>query len=371
MKIEYNAPMLLVDAHEDLAYNILTFGRDYTRSAAETRHAESGSQIYEQNGDTLLGWPDFQRGQVALIFATLFAAPQRAREGDWDTQCYKNADEARHRYRLQADVYHRLCDEYPAKFRLARGSRDVRAILAGWENPSLVERPVGLILLMEGAEGVRSPDELQEWWELGVRIIGPAWRGNAYCGGTREPGPLTRAGYALLDAMASIGFTLDISHMDERAALQALEHYPGAIIASHANAAALLKGAETNRHLSDAVLRSLIERGAVIGVVPYNKFLLPGWKRADGREIITLQHLAAHIDYICQLSGDAAHAGIGSDFDGGLGLQDVPAGLDTIADLRKLIPLLAEKGYSEADIASVMGQNWITLLERALPPNSR
>ena len=58
---------------------------------------------------------------------------------------------------------------------------------------------------MEGAEGVRSPRELEEWWARGVRLIGLAWAGNRYCGGTGEPGPLTSEGYALLEAMAAWG----------------------------------------------------------------------------------------------------------------------------------------------------------------------
>ena len=45
---------------------------------------------------------------------------------------------------------------------------------------------------MEGAEGVRSPSELDEWWQWGLRIIGPAWAGNRFCGGTQEPGSAHR-----------------------------------------------------------------------------------------------------------------------------------------------------------------------------------
>jgi membrane dipeptidase len=60
--------------------------------------------------------------------------------------------------------------------------------------------------------------------------------------------------------------------MDEQAVLQALEVYPGTIIASHANAAALLKGVDTNRHLSDRVIAGLLERDAVIGTVITTSF---------------------------------------------------------------------------------------------------
>jgi len=59
--------MLIVDAHEDLAWNMLTFGRDYTLPVAKTRQCEQGSETPKRNGDTLLGWPEYQRGQVGII----------------------------------------------------------------------------------------------------------------------------------------------------------------------------------------------------------------------------------------------------------------------------------------------------------------
>src|SRR5512139_3282282 len=98
---------LLVDAHQDLAWNMATFGRDYTRAAADTRALENGGLAPAQNGDTLLGWPDYQQGRVALIFATLFAAPLRRKEGEWDTQVYASLAQARQLYSAQLDIYHR------------------------------------------------------------------------------------------------------------------------------------------------------------------------------------------------------------------------------------------------------------------------
>jgi membrane dipeptidase len=80
-----------------------------------------------------------------------------------------------------------------------------------------------------------------------------------------------------------------------------------------------------------------------------------------------LDVVAAHIDHVCQLAGDALHAGIGSDFDGGFGVQSVPPEIDTIADMQKLISLLRERGYSEADAAKVLGGNWLNFLQANLP----
>ena len=377
--------MLIVDAHQDLAWNILTFGRDYTRSAAETRRLEQGGEAPLRNGDTLLGWPDYQRGRVAVIFSVLFVTPAHRREA-WETVYYRNPEQAHTLYRAQLDAYHRLADRHPDKFRMLHQRADLVDLLAHWErtdldfparknkgngrDPDSLPRPghpVGLVTLMEGAEGVRQPAELEEWWRLGVRIIGPAWAGTRFCGGTREPGPLTKEGYALLEAMAHLGFILDVAHMDEKALMQALDFYPGHIISTHANVRSLLKDQDSNRHLTERAIQGLLERGAILGLTPLNSFLLSGWKRGDPRELVSLHRLADHIDHVCQSAGDARHAGLGSDFDGGFGLQSVPIEIDTIADLVGLAPILAERGFSQADIDSIMGGNWLDLLKKALP----
>ncbi len=143
---------------------------------------------------------------------------------------------------------------------------------------------------MEGADAIRSPAELAGWWEFGLRLIGPAWAGTRYCGGTKEPGPLTDEGRALLKTMADFPFILDLSHMDEPAALEALDFYEGPVIASHGNCLALLPNYATNRQFSDRVLRGLIERDGVVGLVPFNAFLKVGWLRASGsrREEVSL-----------------------------------------------------------------------------------
>ncbi len=360
---------LIVDAHEDLAWNALTFGRDYTCSALETRRLEAGGPSPEHNGDTLLGWAEYQQGNVALVFSTLFVSPVRRALGAWDTQAYTTFDEARQRMLAQLAVYQRLTDEHPDKFRLVRSRGDLESHLALWRKfpTDEVGHPVGLVILMENAEGIRAPDELSEWWEFGVRFIGPAWAGTRYCGGTRDPGPLTKDGYALLEGMADIGFSLDLSHMDRQAALQALDSYSGVIIASHANPLAMLSGSESNRHLTDELIDGIFERDGVIGVVPYNTFLKFGWTPKDDRQAVPLQVIADHIDYYCQRAGNARHVGIGSDFDGGFGLQHVPAEIKSIADIQKLAPILEARGYSPDDVAAVFGGNWIDILHRVLP----
>ncbi|MBN2044789.1 MAG: membrane dipeptidase [Anaerolineales bacterium] len=370
---------LIVDAHQDLAWNMLTFGRDYTRSAAETRALERGTDAPRLNGDTLLGWEDYQQGRVALVFATLFNAPMRKQAGEWDTQCYLNAEQAYGLHQQQLDAYHRLVGEHPDKFRLIRTQTDLSAHLAEWDSQSASPEmdsedpeaqtglPVGLVILMENAEGIRHVDELTEWWSGGVRMIGPAWAGTRFCGGTAEPGPLTNEGYALLEAMSDLGFVLDISHMDAYAAMQALDSFEGTVIASHANPLALMHREESNRFLPDELIAAVFERGGVIGAVPYNRFLDSNWVKGMRRELVSLVKAAAVIDYYCQMAGDARHVGLGSDFDGGFGWQHIPHELNTIADLHLLAPLLAQKGYRDDDLDAIFGKNWLTMLQSALP----
>ncbi|MEA2008895.1 MAG: membrane dipeptidase, partial [Chloroflexota bacterium] len=326
-----------------------------------------GKPTPQRNGQTLLGWPNYQKGKIAIVFSTLFVAPVKAARNQWDKQYYATPDQAHQKYLAQIDAYYRLCDEHPEKFRLIFNQADLETVLKSWED-NASSPLVGLVILMEGAEGVRSPGELALWQKKGVRMIGPAWAGTRFCGGTREPGGLTPAGYELLDGMADFNITLDISHMDERAVLEALDYYPGSIIASHANAKALLKNSTSNRHLTDRVIQGLMERDAIIGIVPYNRFLKEGWTIGDNRSEVTLaEHVVAQIDHICQIAGNAKHVGIGSDFDGGFGLSAAPTEIDTIADLQKLGPILAQKGYSEEDVKSILGENWIMHLKETLP----
>jgi membrane dipeptidase len=73
------------------------------------------------------------------------------------------------------------------------------------------------------------------------------------------------------------------------------------------------------------------------------------------------------IDMVCQTAGDALHAAIGTDFDGGFGAEATPAEIDTIADLQLLVPALQDRGYAEEDIGAIMHGNWLRLLRRCLP----
>ena len=67
------------------------------------------------------------------------------------------------------------------------------------------------------------------------------------------------------------------------------------------------------------------------------------------------------------MAGNTRHVGLGSDFEGGFGLNAVPVGIETIADLQKIGKLLEMKGYNDEDVSAILGKNWLHHLEISLP----
>jgi membrane dipeptidase len=353
------AAVIVVDAHQDIAYNHFKFGRDYRTSALVNR-------LREPNITDLatVGLPESIAGRVALVFATLFVAPE---ESDWtpvgNERTYKTPLEAYSLASAQMDYYERLCDETSA-LRLVKTAADLDAVLATWEpDVDIRQRMQGLVILMEGADPIQVPAQFEEWHARGVRIVGPAWQATRYSAGTGKPGRLTKLGRELLDALMDKRAILDLSHLAEDASLEALDLFEGTVIASHTNAR---KFKDSDRHFTDTQILRLAERDGVMGAVLYNRFLSNTWTRTDRKDAVTLQTVADAMDYVCQLTGSARHIGIGTDFDGGFGAQAIPAEFDTVADLHKIAEVLRARGYSEPDIEGVMSGNMLRKLREAL-----
>lgn len=356
--------MLIVDAHQDLAYNALAFGRDYRQSVQVTRAREAGGPVVEATGTCIVGLPELLEGNVALVFGTLFTMPARRAIRRPGFVVYQHPDQAHTQAMSQLDFYHRWVDEHP-QLSLVQTRSDLDQVLASWPKQPVEgeadPRQVGLVILMENADPIRSSAEVEMWVERGLRIVGLAWSGNRYTGGTGEPGPLTDEGRALLNVLADWGLALDLSHMAERAAFEALERFEGVVLASHSNPQHFVP---TDRHLSDDLIRAIAERDGVIGVVLFNRFLRRDWSSGDRKELVSLDHVVDVIDYTCQLIGSAAYVGLGSDFDGGLGRESIPAELDTVADMPKIAAALSERGFASQDVEAIMGGNWVRLLRR-------
>jgi membrane dipeptidase len=346
----------IVDAHEDITWNVLAYGRDVRRSALETRELERGGHVPEENGMCMVGLPEWLEGGVAVVFGTIYVSP--ARRGHMSgPQVYSNAEEAHALGQEQLDTYHRLADE-EEQIALVGSLDDLDGVLGSWGDGS---PRIGIVPLMEGADPIGEPAEAEMWFERGVRLVGLSWKaGTRYAGGDAAPGPLTDLGRQLLEVMADLGMMLDVSHLAEESFFEAVARFEGQVVATHANPRALVPGP---RHLSDEMIRRVAERDGVVGIVPANPFLRPDWKTTAA----TLSDVVAAIDHVCQVVGDASHVGLGSDFDGGFGAEHTPAELDTVADLKRIGPALGDAGYDEAHIGAILGDNWLRILRSTLP----
>lgn len=198
-----------------------------------------------------------------------------------------------------------------------------------------------------------------------MRILAPAWHATRYAGGTGEPGPLTELGRRLIEEIERTGLVLDVSHLAEASFFEALDLYHGPVIASHSNCRAFVP---TDRQLSDEMIRALAQRDGVIGIVLFNRFLQDGWKEAGRiKSQVTLAHVVKHIQHVCDLTGDARHVALGSDFDGGFGAESIPAELEHVEDLYKIEDALLAAEFPEEDIDNIMNGNWLRMLRRSLP----
>ena len=365
--------MFIVDAHLDLAYNALNKNRDPRRKLAELRTAEAPDY---KRGIPTVSFPAMRQAGVGLVFATLFNTPQNDPfpDGSDEDEKYTTAEDAHRLGMKQIDFYHRLVDE-DETLRQVTDAATLDEVVASHmarplpspppEEESAARPLLGLLLLMEGADHIRVPEETELWYDAGVRVIGPAWDDTRYCAGAWRDSKqgLTKEGRELLNVMGDLGMILDLTHMSEIATFQALDAYAGPVVATHANARSLVP---TERQLNDRQIRLIGERDGVIGCVLFNAFLKEGYRKGSGKHLVTLDHVVAHIDHVCQIIGDAKHAGIGSDLDGGFGAADIPTPLDSIADLPLIAAALRDRGYTETDVAGIMGQNWVELLRRTL-----
>jgi len=350
------AKPIIVDAHQDIAWNKIALGRDFLESVADKR-AREGTNPAHGEGPALCGFPELIAGNVKVIFATIYVAKARPDRTGWG-KVYNTPEEA-HAQAMEQIAYYSMLAMDP-RVSLITSRDDLERVLAS-PTPK-----IGLVILMEGADPIIAPAQTPEWFDAGVRIVGPAWSQTRYSGGTRAPGPLTELGRALMPQLERAGIILDASHMAEQSFWDALELYHGIVIASHSNCRAYI-GADADRQLTDEMIRAIAQRNGVIGVVMFNRFIRGDWDKSKGKDAVTLADVVKHIWRICDLTGDIQHVGIGTDFDGGFGVDSVPKEIDTIADLQKLGEALSAAHFNDEDIHNILGQNWIRLLRRALP----
>ncbi len=264
------------------------------------------------------------------------------------------------------------------------------------------EDRIAVFLGVEGGHMIDSSIEvLRQLYRLGARYLGLTHSGNTPWVGAAEypddgPEGLTDFGREIVREMNRLGMMVDLSHASERAFYDTVAASSAPILNTHAACKAL---ANHPRNLTDDMLRALAQNGGVLGVAYYAGMLdddyrarfpaLRGigrrraavrgefagdprrlskelWKLnvAEVEEIGAppLSRLVDHIEHAVTVAG-VDHVAIGSDYDS-VGLK-LPKDLEHIGKTPNLMSALANRGFSEEDIAKVMGGNVVRVMRQA------
>lgn len=352
--------MIWFDAHLDLA--CLALNRRDMLAPLPTDAANIGP--FAPASVTL---PELAAGNVRLALATVFTEP----DGD-DAVAYPAGDAQRAHAvgRAQVEAYLTWRDlglvsiDLPACLRSEPGIGEIRG---GMGVASVVPVPLEkrlarlsntlhIGILIEGADPIRTPDELPWWKDRGACAVGLTWaRTSRYAGGNTTDLGITDLGRALVREIDRLGLVHDVSHLSDRSFAELLDLTDRRIIASHSNCRAIVDPSGANqRHLTDAQIRAIVQRGGVIGLNLFSKFLRPAGK--EGRA--TIAEAVAHVERVCDLAGSRAHVGLGSDADGGFSALALPEGINRPRDFDRLAEALAARGWSDDDVTGFAWKNW-------------
>lgn len=348
------------DAHLDLAY-LAENGRDLHADLRSCRGR------YQPASVTL---PSMVQGGVLHCLATIFTEGVDPRKEGEETGAFTypfgDANAAYQAGMRQMLLYNAWRDAGVIQQMPLRGRDPIRDPMraAGVECP-LEGGPISMGVLVECADPITDPDELEMWVQRGVVAIGMAWwHQSRYAGGngtdhTRSGNGLTDLGRALVGRMDELGVVHDLSHLSQRSVDELLSMTDAPVIASHSNCRALMgdpNSLSNQRHQTDETIAEIADRGGVIGINLLSAFLEPGLKD-KGRA--SMEWVVRHIEHVCEIAGGTESVGLGSDMDGGFGADELPEGINTPSDLSLIGEALRDHGWSDGDIAGFTHQNWL------------
>jgi membrane dipeptidase len=340
----------------------MEWNRDLRLPLEEIRRHEHGLTDKPDRARGVVSFPEMRRGQIGLCVATQIA---RAVQPGSRLTGWRSPEQAWAHTQAQLAWYRAM--EEDGELISIRSRAGLEKHLTFWESAGELAG-IGYVLSLEGADSLVTLAHLERAWASGLRVVGPAHYGpGIYAPGTGASGGLTSRGRELLAEMDRLSMILDVTHLCDDAFWEALKLFHGPVWASHSNCRALVPH---DRQFSDEQLKALLERGAVIGAVFDAWMMTPNWERGKTTATqagLTMEHIVAHMDHICQLAGNAQHIGIGSDLDGGYGLEQTPQDLQRISDLQRLVELLTRRGFRDEEVRAVMHGNFLGFLLDRLP----
>lgn len=378
-----NQPQLEAPASDPLAIHF--------RAIAIDMHADTIQRVLDEHVDLQQqltdGHLDAVRAKVGGLdaqFFSIWVEPQLF--GGGGSRAVKRADD-------QIAAVRALAENHPETWTMAATSADIRRAAQD-----------GKIAALLGLEGGYAIDErlenVERYYEMGVRYMSPAWSiSTSWAGSSGDEVGATRGlnefGKNVVREMNRLGMMVDVSHVSDKTFWDIVNTSTKPIVATHSACRAI---ADVPRNLTDDMIKALARTGGVVNVIFYPEHIEPGWsqkKKQVDAEIaplvqhasesesgdavhkklardrvrqeqyarrlppVTLSRIIDHIDHIVKLVG-IDHVGIGSDFDG---VQATTSDLATVADLPNLTRELLKRGYADPDIEKILGGNMLRVME--------
>ena len=354
---------IIVDGHCDTPYRLL-------------RH-----NVHLDEHDTE-AQADLRSLQESGITASFFAA--------YVPPFYANRGAAKFAYRL-IDLIHAEVERNSAALAFCTNSAEIRAAKR--------DGKVGIMIGVEGGHAIEdSLDTLRDFYARGARYMTLTHvNTNNWCdssGDAPRHNGLTEFGRTVVRTMNDLGMIVDVSHISDKAFYHVLETTRVPVVATHSSCRALCRHP---RNMTDDMLRDLAKNGGVCMINFFSAFLrddvaqvimaaqkrvrppqglggteeLPNdstdwdeylhWFNSLGCPTAELDDAADHIVHAAEVAG-VDHVGIGSDFDG---IDDTPSGMEDVSKLPALRDELKRRGYSEADVRKIMGDNFMRVFAEA------
>ncbi|HEY5440834.1 MAG TPA: dipeptidase [Gemmatimonadaceae bacterium] len=368
----------LVDGHNDLPWRI----------REDTLHAND-LEAYDLRKRTP-GMTDLERMKTGMVGAQFWSVylPGEPDASDYKRNGKVSSVPGYARVQLeQIELARRMIAKYPERLVFATSTADVRRAFAAHK--------VGSLIGLEGGQAIENSLEvLRSYYDLGARYLTLThnvtldWVDAAL--DSARHGGLTPFGKEVVREMNRLGMLCDLAHVSPGVMSNVLDVSVAPVIFSHSGARALV---DHPRNVPDSILRRVPSNGGVVMVPFVNSFVsravfnddaeinrvaadlrrrFPGdtvgqrrefaaWRQAHPRPKATIADVADHIDYVRKIAG-VDHVGIGSDLDG---ITENVVGLEDVSTFPALFAELARRGWSDADLRKLAGENVLRAFKQA------
>jgi membrane dipeptidase len=375
----------LIDGHNDLPWEIRSrFASDLAR--ADLSRSTVGLPAPEGSPPLMSDIPRLKAGHVGAQFWSVWIPAET--QGPTAVQMTIE----------QIDLVKQMCARYPQDLAMAYTAADIVRLHKSGRIASLIG--------VEGGHQINnSLPALRAYYELGARYMTLSHVANIAWADSATDNPvhhgLTPFGREVVREMNRLGMLVDLSHVSADTMRAALAVSEAPVMFSHSSARALV---DHPRNVPDDMLHLVAANGGIVMVNFYPGYVsearrrweadraaeqarynsppfgglyigqperaraaLAEWERAHPKPAVGIGDVADHIDYIAKVAG-VDHVGLGSDFDG---IPEAPAGLDGVDKYPALLAGLAQRGWSDADLAKLAGGNLLRVLAKAEEVSAR